>query len=160
MTLATLREFCLSLPDTAEEIKWGQDLVFTVGKRMFCIVNTEPPNQLSFKTTPEDFAELVERPGIRPAPYLARAVWVQEEQFGEALEHEDVERLVRQAYELVRAKLPKERVATAKAVKKAPTKSRGTSRAKAGAKRSVKARPKASAKTRVKGTSAQASRRR
>jgi predicted DNA-binding protein (MmcQ/YjbR family) len=140
MTLATLRELCLSLPDTAEEIKWGQDLVFTVGKRMFCIVNTEPPNQLSFKTTPEDFAELVERPGIRPAPYLARAVWVQEEQFGETLEHQEVERLVRQAYELVRAKLPKKRVAAATAVKKAPTKSPLASRTKVGAKRSERKR--------------------
>ena len=29
--------------------------------------------------TPEMFAELIEREGIIPAPYLARAMWVQEQ---------------------------------------------------------------------------------
>lgn len=107
MTLESLRAFCRTLPDTTEDIKWGQDLVFSVGGKMFCVVNTEPPHQMSFKTTPEDFAELVERPGMRPAPYLARAMWVQEERLGDTLERPELERLLRQAYELVRAKLPK-----------------------------------------------------
>lgn len=116
MTVEALRAFCLALPDATEDIKWGQDLVFSVGKKMFCVVNTEPPHQMSFKTTAEDFAELIERAGMRPAPYLARAMWVQEEQLGEALDRRETERLVRQAYELVRAKLPKGR--RGKSVKK------------------------------------------
>ena len=32
------------------------------------------------------FAELIERTEIIPAPYLARAMWVQETKFGEALD--------------------------------------------------------------------------
>jgi len=107
MNLESLRAFCLSLPGTTADIKWGQDLVFSVGKKMFCAVNTEPPHQFSFKTSEADFAELVEREGMKPAPYLARAMWVQEEQLGETLNRSERERLVRQAYELVRAKLPK-----------------------------------------------------
>ena len=107
MNLESLRVFCLSLPDATADIKWGQDLVFSVGKKMFCAVNTEPPHQCSFKASDEDFAELIEREGMRPAPYLARAMWVQEEQLGETLDRSECERLLRQAYELVRAKLPK-----------------------------------------------------
>lgn len=107
MNIDSLRAFCLALPDATEDIKWGQDLVFSIGKKMFCAVNIEPPHQFSFKTTPEDFAQLVEREGMRPAPYLARAMWVQEESLGQTLEHAEARRLIQQAYDLVRAKLPK-----------------------------------------------------
>jgi predicted DNA-binding protein (MmcQ/YjbR family) len=74
---------------------------------MFAVVPLEPgPRWLAFKCTDEEFAELVERPGIIPAPYLARAHWV-------SLENEavvspaEIQRLLRQARDLVFAKLPK-----------------------------------------------------
>ena len=107
MTLETLRRICRTCPGTTEDIKWGADLAFCVGRKMFCVVNTEPPHQVSFKCTPEDFGELVERPGLIPAPYLARARWVQEEGLGETLERGELERLIRSSYELVVATLPK-----------------------------------------------------
>jgi predicted DNA-binding protein (MmcQ/YjbR family) len=107
MTLEALRQICRALPGATEDIKWGSDLAFCVGRKMFCVVNTEPPHQVSFKCTPEDFGELVERPGLIPAPYLARAGWVQEEQLGETLERREFERLIRSAYDLVVATLPK-----------------------------------------------------
>jgi predicted DNA-binding protein (MmcQ/YjbR family) len=107
MTIDTLRRICLALPDTTEDVKWGADLAFCVHKKMFCVVNLDPPHQMSFKCTPDAFAELVERPGLKPAPYLARAMWVQEESLGEALEPRELEQLLRTSYELVRAKLPK-----------------------------------------------------
>jgi predicted DNA-binding protein (MmcQ/YjbR family) len=72
---------------------------------MFCVVYLEPPHHMSFKCSAEDFAGLIERPGMRPAPYLARAMWVQEEVLGEALERFEVERLLRASYDLVAAKL-------------------------------------------------------
>ena len=75
---------------------------------MFAVVNLEPPHQLRFKCTPEAFGELTERDGIIPAPYLARAMWVQESELGDALDAaRRCERLIRTAYELVVAKLPK-----------------------------------------------------
>ena len=74
---------------------------------MFAAVNLEPPHQLAFKCTPEDFAELTEREGIIPAPYLARAMWVQESELGAALERRELALLLRSAYDLVVAKLPK-----------------------------------------------------
>lgn len=109
MTLDTLRAICRALPGATEDVKWGQDLCFSVGGKMFAAVNLEPPHQLSFKCAPEAFAELTEREGIIPAPYLARAMWVQETELGAALERRELEPLLRSAYELVAAKLPKSR---------------------------------------------------
>ncbi|MBI3493893.1 MAG: MmcQ/YjbR family DNA-binding protein [Acidobacteria bacterium] len=113
MTLETLRSICLGFPGATEDIKWGADLAFSVGAKMFCVVYLEPPHHVSFKCTPEDFAELVERPGLRPAPYLGRAMWVQEEALGETLDRAEMERLLRAAYDLVAAKLPKSKRAVA-----------------------------------------------
>lgn len=57
-----------------EDVKWEEDLVFSVGVKMFAATNLEPCDvKLSLKATPAAFAELVERPGIIPAPYLARS---------------------------------------------------------------------------------------
>jgi predicted DNA-binding protein (MmcQ/YjbR family) len=111
MSLDQVRQFCRSLPDVAEDVKWGNDLCFTVGSKMFCVICLEPPHQVAFKCTPEAFAELVEQPGLIPAPYMARAMWVQEKELGTALGRRDREALVKTSYELVRAKLPKRRAA-------------------------------------------------
>ena len=107
MALDAVREFCRALPGATEDVKWGNDLAFSVGGKMFAVVCLEPPHQISFKCAPEAFAELTEREGIIPAPYLARAMWVQEQELGEALERREREELLATAYELVRAKLPK-----------------------------------------------------
>ena len=107
MKLDTVRAFCRSLAGATEDVKWVNDLVFCVGGKMFAVVCLDPPHQLSFKCSPEDFGELIEREGIIPAPYLARAMWVQERTLGDVLEPRERERLLTSAYELVRAKLPK-----------------------------------------------------
>jgi predicted DNA-binding protein (MmcQ/YjbR family) len=92
-----------------------------VGGKMFAVVCLEPPHQISFKCTPEEFAELIEREGIIPAPYLARAMWVQERELGEVLDRRERERVLGTAYELVRAKLPRARRASAQPAKKVRT---------------------------------------
>jgi predicted DNA-binding protein (MmcQ/YjbR family) len=107
MTIETLRQICRSLPAVTEDVKWGSDLCFCVQKKMFVVVNLEPPHQVAFKVTPETFGELVERPGIIPAPYMARNMWVQEQALGETLDRRELEALVKSSYELVVAKLPK-----------------------------------------------------
>jgi predicted DNA-binding protein (MmcQ/YjbR family) len=121
MTLDGLRQICRALPGATEDVKWGQDLCFCVGGKMFAAVNLEPPHQLGFKCTPEGFAELTEREGIIPAPYLARAMWVQERELGATIERRELEPLLRSAYELIVAKLPKSKrpgTATTRSVKK------------------------------------------
>jgi predicted DNA-binding protein (MmcQ/YjbR family) len=114
MNLATLRQICRALPDVTEDVKWGQDLAFCIGKKMFAVVNLEPPHQLSFKCTPEGVGELTERPGLIPAPYLARAMWVQEPELGATLNRRELEALITTSYKLVKAKLPKRIRASAK----------------------------------------------
>jgi predicted DNA-binding protein (MmcQ/YjbR family) len=102
-----LRELCLSFPGTTEQIQWGSDLLFKVGGKMFAVTPLEPaPMWLSFKTSPEKFAELTERQNIVPAPYLARAQWVAL-QTRDALRREELADLLRESYEMVLAKLPK-----------------------------------------------------
>ena len=107
MTLETVRTICGALPEVTEDVKWGADLCFCVRKKMFLVVNLEPPHQVAFKCTPESFGELVEREGIIPAPYMARNMWVQEQELGESLDRREFEKLVKASYELVVAKLPK-----------------------------------------------------
>ena len=92
-----------------EDVKWGADLCFCVRKKMFPVVNLEPPHQVAFKCTPESFGELVEREGIIPAPYMARNMWVQEQELGESLDRREFAMLVKTSYELIVAKLPKSR---------------------------------------------------
>jgi predicted DNA-binding protein (MmcQ/YjbR family) len=102
-----IRGICRKLPHTTEHVQWGNDLVFKVGGKMYAVTPLEPaPVALSFKCSPEDFADLTERPGIIPAPYLARAMWVGLES-DEALTAAEIKRYVKQSYELVVAKLPK-----------------------------------------------------
>jgi predicted DNA-binding protein (MmcQ/YjbR family) len=107
MNIDRVRAWCHSLPHVTESIQWGNDLVFKIGGKMFAVVVLEPAAVwLSFKTTPEEFAELVERPGIIPAPYSARYHWVALET-ADALPARELERRLRASYELVFDKLPK-----------------------------------------------------
>ncbi|HKW34735.1 MAG TPA: MmcQ/YjbR family DNA-binding protein [Candidatus Acidoferrum sp.] len=102
-----LRKVCLSFPGTTEQIQWGYDLLFKVGGKMFAITPLEPaPVCLSFKASPEKFAELTERQSIIPAPYLARAQWVAL-QTRDAVGREELAGLLRESYEMIFAKLPK-----------------------------------------------------
>jgi predicted DNA-binding protein (MmcQ/YjbR family) len=107
MNADDLREICLSFPGVTEQIQWGYDLVFKVGGKMFAVTPLEPARVcLSFKASPENFADLTERPNIIPAPYLARAQWVALET-RDALPRDELARLLRDSYDLVFAKLPK-----------------------------------------------------
>src|SRR6266481_5746691 len=107
MAIDWIRKYCLSLPHSTETVQWGNDLVFKVGAKMFAVVALEPSAVcMSFKCTPEEFAELTERPGIIPAPYLARYFWVGLES-QDALSITELKRLLRDSYEMVKAGLPK-----------------------------------------------------
>jgi len=109
MTLDTVRSICRALPAVTEDVKWGHDLCFSVAGKMFAVVNLEPPHSIASKCTPETFGDLVDRPGIIPAPYMARNMWVQEQELGDALERRELASLVKASYDLVVAKLPKSR---------------------------------------------------
>lgn len=102
-----VREYCLSLPGATEQIQWEDDLIFKVGGKLFAVMPLEPGGPwLSLKCSPEEFAELTERPAIKPAAYLARAQWISLET-EDALPRREVERLLSSSHGLVLAKLPK-----------------------------------------------------
>ena len=107
MSVEWIRRTCMAFPHATEQVQWGNNLVFKIGGKIFAIAGLEPSGMFaSFKVTPDEFAELIERPGVIPAPYLARAHWVALES-EDALPSAEVRRLLRQSYDLVFARLPK-----------------------------------------------------
>jgi predicted DNA-binding protein (MmcQ/YjbR family) len=106
MDIEWIRRHCLSYPHTTEEVLWDH-LVLKVAGKMFAMAALEPGDHwLSFKCAPEEYAELVELPGVVPARYLARAGWISLES-EDALAPAEIRRLLGRAYELVFAKLPR-----------------------------------------------------
>ena len=108
MNVEQLRTLCLSFPGVTEEIKWGNDLCFLVAEKMFCITSADADQGASFKAGEEEYAALVQREGIIPAPYLARARWVYVLDFSR-LSPQEWYRLVLKSYELVKNKLPRKK---------------------------------------------------
>jgi len=139
MDIEQLRKICLAFPGASEQIQWGDDLLFKVGGKMFAITPLIPaPVCLSFKVTPENFAELTERPGIIPAPYLARAKWVALES-RDALAPSELAPLLRASYDLVVAKLPR-KARESLAVSKLDTASAGKRTRRAPSKRTSRSK--------------------
>jgi predicted DNA-binding protein (MmcQ/YjbR family) len=112
MNIEWVRRYCMGLPHTTEQIQWGHDLVFKIGGKMYAAGPVDGPYDvcLSFKADPEEFAELCEREGIIPAPYLARAQWVALQSW-DALTVTELTRLLKNSYDMVLAKLPKKKQA-------------------------------------------------
>lgn len=107
MNASELRKLVGKWPGVTEDIKWGADLVYSVGGKMFAVTATDPKDagRISFKVPDERFLELTDRAGIVPAPYLARARWVMVER-GARLAPAELSALIRGSYELVKARLP------------------------------------------------------
>jgi predicted DNA-binding protein (MmcQ/YjbR family) len=129
MNIDQIRKICLAFPGATEQIQWEDDLLFKVGGKMFALTPLEPSRLWLFlKADPEEFAELTERPGIIPAPYLARAKWIAIET-ADAISPAEAAALLKKSYELVVEKLPKakreklsSRVGSQQAVKRKFTK--------------------------------------
>ena len=108
MNIESLRTYCLSFPKATENIQWGHDLCFKVMGKMFVVaaLEIEARPRLCFKCTPDSFAELIEREGMAPAPYVGRYQWVGLESL-DTLGVRELKELIATSYELVTAKLPK-----------------------------------------------------
>lgn len=106
MDIEWLRKFCLSLPATSEDIKWGNDLCFLVAGKMFCVAGLDQPQKIAFKVPDEEFDEQSTASGFIPAPYMARAKWVMSET-PDKLSKKQWEKFIRQSHTLVKNKLSK-----------------------------------------------------
>lgn len=141
MDIEWVRKLCLSFPRTTEEEVWENDLTFKVAGKMFAhSVLIPAPVWLSFKASPEGFAELTERAGIIPAPYLARAKWVALES-KDALAPEELAALLRASYDMVVAKLPRRVQAALLAGGTKPTARPARARKTAASRRSSRSTP-------------------
>lgn len=107
MTIEDIRSICKKLPAVTEDVKWGADLCFCIGAKMFCVTGLEiTPVTVSFKVSDEEFEEVSARPGFRPADYVARYKWVTVEDT-KKISRNELGRFIKQSYELVKSKLPK-----------------------------------------------------
>ena len=78
-TFASLRRVCASMPHAETERKWDNVDTWLVRRKMFAVFVVDArdrPRECWFKVDADRFLELTDRPGLRPAPYLARAGWV------------------------------------------------------------------------------------
>src|SRR5450432_1987994 len=111
MDIESLRAYCLSFPDATEKLQWGDALCFKVMNKMFTVASLDfdAIPRLCFKCTPETFAELIEREGMAPAPYVGRYQWVGLESL-DVLGTRELKEFIAASYGLVIAKLPRKAV--------------------------------------------------
>ncbi len=109
MNIDTVRDICKGLPSVTEGIKWGNDLCFMVGEKMFCVVLLDTPIKVSLKVKDEEFDEILNLEGIIPAPYAARHKWILVESTV-VFNKKKWEHYIIQSYNLVKAKLSKKKL--------------------------------------------------
>ena len=106
MNFEDIQQICRQLPGVTEDIKWENDLVFSIGGKMFCVVGlNQSPTTASFKVRDEEFEEMSQWPGFKPAPYVAKYKWVWMEDINK-MKKADWKKYVGQSYDLVKSKLP------------------------------------------------------
>ena len=108
MNCARMVAFCATLPHAIPERKWGNTLVFSVHRKMFALFpldQHERPTELWCKVDDDVFLSYTGQPGMRPAPYLARAKWVAIE--SNAMTDAMARDVLRCARDIIFMKLPK-----------------------------------------------------
>jgi predicted DNA-binding protein (MmcQ/YjbR family) len=105
MDIDIIRNICLALAHTTEDIKWGNDLCFCISEKMYCVTVLDEPLKVSIKVTEEEFDELTAMEGIVPAPYVARHKWILVEDTM-VFNKKEWQHYIAQSYELVKARLP------------------------------------------------------
>ena len=103
MTPEAFEKAALALPAATCNVQWGADRVYKVGGKMFAVTDLET-TRVSMKATDIAYEALQAIGVARPAPYLARAKWLQFEELA-ALDDADVQDWLRTAHALVAAKL-------------------------------------------------------
>jgi predicted DNA-binding protein (MmcQ/YjbR family) len=106
MTTEDIQTICQGMTGVTEDIKWEHDLVFSIGSKMFCVVGLDQsPTSASFKVKDEEFEEICNWPGFKPAPYVAKYKWVLIEDINK-MKKAEWKKYLQQSYDLVKNKLP------------------------------------------------------
>lgn len=101
--------YCGSLPATSHVVQWGGASVWKVGGKIFAICSNWDDgdgHRFSFKCTDLSYRILSEQDGLAPAPYLARAKWIQLQELS-ALSDEELRGYIEAAHAIVASKLTK-----------------------------------------------------
>ena len=113
MTLDGYNAFCGSVPHTAHVVQWDDAHVWKVGGpkgKVFAIASRweGPSLDITFKASPLSFDLLKDRPGMRPAPYLASRglLWLQRRN-AETLDDAALCDYLRESHRLAAQNLPK-----------------------------------------------------
>ena len=109
MTRDEFDRFCDTLPAVTNVVQWGNASVWKIGGKIFAICSLWGPGEMekiSFKCSDLTYSILIEQESIIPAPYLARAKWVQL-QSNDAMADSDIKAYIRKAYDIISAKLTK-----------------------------------------------------
>ena len=80
MTYEEFNAFCRVLPATTYVVQWGGSHVWKVGGKVFAIASGQDNKpSFTFKVNDIAYEMLKDRPGLRPAPYLASRgmKWIQ-----------------------------------------------------------------------------------
>ena len=106
MRLKAFEAHCLRLPAATKVVQWEGTSVFKVGGKMFALAGgyIESTGGFMFKTSTMAYQLLIEQGLARPAPYLARATWVQLVR-NDALPDAELRAYLDQAHALIAAKL-------------------------------------------------------
>jgi len=81
MTYDEFNKFCEALPATTHVVQWGNSDVWKVGGKVFAIGGWgDNKPAFTFKTSDLNYHFLEDKPGYRPAPYLASRgmKWIQQ----------------------------------------------------------------------------------
>lgn len=109
MTRQEFDTYCANLPHSTNVIQWGNATVWKIGGKIFAICShwgDGEEQKIAFKCSDLSFSILIEQDHIIPAPYLARAKWVQLAKNG-AMPEEDIKTYIREAYSIICNKLTK-----------------------------------------------------
>lgn len=108
MTYEQFNAFCRALPHTIHVVQWGGSDVWKIGGKVFAIGGWEAnAPAFTFKVSEIAFHLLKDKPGFRPAPYLASRgmSWIQH-YAKPGLSSGDLNDYIRQSYRIVAASLP------------------------------------------------------
>lgn len=106
---AAIEAYCLSLPGARSDIKWGGVQVFSIAQtKMFALLDLLGSGNLALKVDDDLFLGFCDRPGMRPAPYLARSHWISLSPPYQVTP-EEMRQLLLRSHQLVVKRLPKVR---------------------------------------------------
>lgn len=116
MDIEQFREYCLSLGEVTEKTPFGKFaarfdsvLVFYVCEHMFCMVDMDDFTYAVVKNTPERIAELHEtHNSVERQRNMSAKYWIQLN-FGGDVSDSEILYLVKQSYEIVKAKYTKKK---------------------------------------------------